>query len=161
MRFTSPGIPSLSFVQDKFPPRQGSTGHDIGPRISKSSSSPEKLDSRILRGYCGAKGIGDPGPFHIKPMAHAEEKGMSEDEKKSSDRQDTLPRTTLSSANRDHEKGKYHAIEGSLLERPNGESQCCEPPIGAWWRSNPMKSCHIRIKYTQLISWPHLCGRDP
>ena len=36
----------------------------------------------ILRGYCGAKGIGDPGPFHIKPMAHAEEKEMSEDEQK-------------------------------------------------------------------------------
>ena len=82
MRFISPRIPSLSFVQDKFPPRQGSTGHDIGPRISKSSSSPEKLDSKILRGYCGAKGIGDPGPFHINPTAHAEEKEMSEDEQK-------------------------------------------------------------------------------
>ena len=82
MRFISPRIPSLSFVQDKFPPRQGSTGHDIGPRISKSSSLPEKLDNRILRGYCGAKGIGDPGPFHIKPTAHAEEKEMSEDEQK-------------------------------------------------------------------------------
>ena len=61
---------------------QGSTSHDIGPRISKSSSSPEKLDSKILRGYCGAKGIGDPGPFHINLTAHAEEKEMSEDEQK-------------------------------------------------------------------------------
>ena len=117
-RFISPRIPSLSFVQDKFPPRQGSTGHDIGPRISKSSSSPEKLDSRILRGYCGAKGIGDPGPFHIKPMAHSEEKEMSEDEKKSSDRQDTLPRTTLSSANRGHRRKERHALKDSLLEPP-------------------------------------------
>ena len=72
----------MSFVQDKFPPRQGSTGYDIGLRISKSSSSPDKLDSRILRGYCGAKRIGYHGPFHIKPTAHAEEKEMSEDEQK-------------------------------------------------------------------------------
>ena len=33
---------------------------------------------------CGAKGIGDPGPFHIKPMAHAEEEEMSENEQKKS-----------------------------------------------------------------------------
>ena len=63
---------------------QGSTGHDIGPRTSKSSSSLEEPDSRILRGYCGAKGIGDLGPFHIKSMAHAKEEEMSEDEQKKS-----------------------------------------------------------------------------
>ena len=63
---------------------QGSTGHDIDPRISKSSSSPEEPDSRILRGYCGAKGIGDLGPFYIKSMAHAEEEEMSEDEQRKS-----------------------------------------------------------------------------
>ena len=63
---------------------QGSTGHDIGPRTSKFSSLPEGPDSRILRGYCGAKGIGDPSPFHIKPMAHAKEEEMSEDEQRKS-----------------------------------------------------------------------------
>ena len=60
------------------------TGHDIGLRTSKSSSPPEELDSRILRGYCGAKGIGDPGPLHIKPIAHAEKEEMSEDEHRKS-----------------------------------------------------------------------------
>ena len=59
---------------------QDSIGHDIGPRTSKSSSPPEEPDSKILRGYCGAKGFGDPDPFHIKPMAHAEEEEMFEDE---------------------------------------------------------------------------------
>ena len=34
--------------------------------------------------YCGAKGFGDLGPFHIGPMAHAEEKEMSEDEQRES-----------------------------------------------------------------------------
>ena len=59
--------------------KQHSTGHDTGPRASKSSSSPEEPDSRILRSYCGAKGSEDLDPFHIKPMAHAEEEEMSEE----------------------------------------------------------------------------------
>ena len=59
---------------------QNSTGHDIGPRTSKSSSPSEEPGSKILRGYCGAKGFGDFSPFHIKPKAHAEEEEMPEDE---------------------------------------------------------------------------------
>ena len=61
-----------------------STGCDISPRTSKFSSSPEDPDSRILRGYCGAKEFGNPGPFHIKPKAHAEEEEMSEEERRRS-----------------------------------------------------------------------------
>ena len=34
----------------------------------------------ILRGYCGAKGSKDSGPFHIKPKAHAKEEELPEDE---------------------------------------------------------------------------------
>ena len=60
------------------------TGQDIGPRTSKSTSSLEEPDSRILKGYCRAKGFGDSSPFHIKPMAHAEEEEMSEDEQRRS-----------------------------------------------------------------------------
>ena len=61
---------------------QNSTGYDIGPRTSKSSSPSEELSSRILRGYCGAKGSGDSDPFHIKPKAHAEEEETPEDEQR-------------------------------------------------------------------------------
>ena len=67
---------------------QDSTGRDIGLRTSKSSSLPEEPDSRIFRGYCGAKEFGDPSPFHIKPMAHAEKEKMPEDEQ----RRSKLPR---------------------------------------------------------------------
>ena len=63
---------------------QGSTSHDIGPRTSKSSSPSEEPGSKILKGYCGAKGIGNPDPFHIKPTAHVKEKKMSEDEQRKS-----------------------------------------------------------------------------
>ena len=37
-----------------------------------------------MRGYCGAKGIDDPDPLYIKPMAHTEREEMSEDEHKKS-----------------------------------------------------------------------------
>ena len=59
--------------------KQDSTGHDVGPRTSKSTSQSEDLNSRILRGYCGAKGSGDSDPFDIKPKAHAEEEEVPED----------------------------------------------------------------------------------
>ena len=63
---------------------QNLTGPDIGPRTSKSSSSPEEPGSRILRGYCGVKRSGDSGPFHIRLMAQAEEEEIPEDKQKES-----------------------------------------------------------------------------
>ena len=60
--------------------KQDSTGHDVGLRTSKSSSPSEDSDSRILRGYCGAKGSGNSGPFDIQPKAHVKEEEVSEDE---------------------------------------------------------------------------------
>ena len=57
---------------------QDLTSRGIGPRTSKSSSSPEEPGSMILRGYCGAKGSKDSGPFHIKPKAHANEEEVPE-----------------------------------------------------------------------------------
>ena len=59
---------------------QDSIGHDIGLRTSKSSSSSEEPGSMILRGYCGAKGFRNSGPFHIKPKTYVEEEEVLEDE---------------------------------------------------------------------------------
>ena len=59
-------------------------GHGIGLRTSKSSFSSKESGSRILRGYCGAKGSRDSGPFHIKPKAYTEEEEMPEDEQRES-----------------------------------------------------------------------------
>ena len=83
MRLVRRSARSVSWVDEEtLAPigKQDSTGHDAGPRTSKSSSPSEDLDSRILRGYCGAKGSGDSGPFDIKPKAYAEEKEVPEDE---------------------------------------------------------------------------------
>ena len=38
----------------------------------------------VANDYCEAKGIGDPGPFYIKPMTHVEEEEMSDDEQRKS-----------------------------------------------------------------------------
>ena len=56
------------------------TSHNRGPRKSKSSSPSEEPDSRILRGYSGAKEFGNPGPLYAKPKAYTEEEGVFEDE---------------------------------------------------------------------------------
>ena len=60
------------------------TSHEEAPKTSKPSSPSEEPNSKIFRGYCGAKGYDNPGPFHIKPKAYAEEEEMSEDEQKRS-----------------------------------------------------------------------------
>ena len=60
--------------------RQSSIDHVVGPRTSKSFSSSEVPDSRILRGYCGAKGSGCPGPFRIiSPRAQPRRKTSEDD----------------------------------------------------------------------------------
>ena len=63
---------------------QDSTSRYIGSRTSKSSSPSEEPDSRILKGYCGAKGFGNLSPFHIKSKAHVEEEEMSENDRRRS-----------------------------------------------------------------------------
>ena len=83
MRLVRRSTRSVSWVDEEtLAPigKQDLIGHDVGPRTSKSSSPSEDQDSRILRGYCGAKGSGDTGPFDIKPKAHAEEEEVPEDE---------------------------------------------------------------------------------
>ena len=60
--------------------RQSSIDHVIGPRMSKSYSPSEVLDSRILRGNCGAKGSRRPGPSRIiSPRAQPRRKTSEDD----------------------------------------------------------------------------------
>ena len=83
MRLVRQSTRSVSWVDEEtLAPigKQSSIDHDVGPRTSKSFSPSKDLDSRILRGYYGAKGSGDSGPFDIKPKAHAEEEEVPEDE---------------------------------------------------------------------------------
>ena len=103
----------------------------------------------------GPKGLATPAHFISSPCPMPRKKKCPRMNKESPDRQDTLPRTTLSLADQDHERGRCHATKGSLLERPNGKPKHRGPAIGAWWRSNPSKGRHLHMKYPQLTSWPH------
>ena len=109
----------------------------------------------------GPKDLATPAHFISSPRPMLRRKKCLRTNKESPDCQDILPRTTLSSANRDHGRGKCHATNDGLLKRPKRKHKCRRPAIGAWWRSDSKRDCHLCIKYPQLISWPHLCERDP
>ena len=61
---------------------QDLTSHDKGPRTPKPFSPPEEPDSRILRGYCGAKEFDNPSPLYTEPKTHAEEGEMAENDQR-------------------------------------------------------------------------------
>ena len=105
------------------------TGHDIGPRASKSFSSPEELDNRILRGYCGAKGFGDSGPFHIKPKVHAKEEEMPKDEQK----EPKLPGYT---AEDDLVLGRLKSRKGKAPRRQRQSPRASQRKFRAQWASS-------------------------
>ena len=106
---------------------QDSTGPNIGPRTSKSSSPPEESGYRILRGYCGAKRSGDSGlwPLPRRKKCPRMNKGNL-------DCQDILPRMTLFSSDQNHGRGKRHTARDSPLEHLKGNSEPSGPAIGAW-----------------------------
>ena len=66
------------------------------------------------------------------------------------DYQNVLPRTTLSLAGQNHGRGRRHVARGNPLEDRKRDSKPYGLAIGAWWRSNPGRNCHLRIKYLQL-----------
>ena len=65
------------------------------------------------------------------------------------------PRTILSSANQGHWRGKQHTLKDNHPSCPKQKDQHSETAMGAWWRSNSRRGCHLRIKCPQLTVWPH------
>ena len=70
------------------------------------------------------------------------------------------PKTVVSSAGHNHGREKRHVTQGGPLEDREGDSRPYGLAIGGWWRDNPRRSHHLRIKYTQLTLWPRWCGCD-
>ena len=60
--------------------RQSLINRVIGPGMSKSSSPSEFPDSKILRGYCGAKGPGYTVPFRMVSPRVQPRRNMYEDD---------------------------------------------------------------------------------
>ena len=132
MRLVCRSTKSVSWVDEEtLAPigKQDSTGHDVGPRTSKSSSSSEDPNSRILRGYCGIKGSGDSGPFDIKPKAHAEEEEVPEDEWKESKPPDCT-------AEDDPILGRPKSWERKAPRRPRQSTRGSQKRFQALWASH-------------------------
>ena len=108
------------------------TGHDIGPRTSKPLSPSEELNSRILKAIVGLKDLATPAHLISSPRPTPRKKKCPRTSIESLDCQDILPKTTLSSTNQDHEKGKCHTTKGSLLEHPKGKPKRSGLAVGAW-----------------------------
>ena len=110
---------------------------------------------------CGPKNLATPAHFTSSPRPMSRRKKCPGTNKEGSNCQDILPMTILFSASRDHGRRKHHASKGNLLECPKGKHKRNGLVMGAWWRSNSKEGCHLHLKYPQLTSWPHLCGRNP
>ena len=153
MHLTRRSARSVSWVNEEtLAPigKQGSTDYDVGLRTSKSSSPFEDLDSRILRGYFGAKDLGILVHLISSPRPMPRRKKCPRTNEGNPDCQIVLPRTTLSSAGQNHGRGRRHVVRGNPLEDRKRDSKPYGLAIGVWWRSNPRRSCHLHIKYQQL-----------
>ena len=75
---------------------QNLTSHDRSLMLPKPSSPSKDPDSKILRGYCGAKELGNPGPLYAGSKDRAEEKCPRTCDE-NPDGLEMLPRTILSS----------------------------------------------------------------
>ena len=79
--------------------------------------------------YCGAKGIGDPGLFHTKPMAHAEKEEMSEDEQRKS----RLPGYTVED---NPVLGKPRSRKGKVPHHQGESSRASQRKVRVQWASH-------------------------
>ena len=82
------------------------------------------------------------------PMSRRKKCSRTKEEKL--DCQIVLPRMTLSSAGQNHRRERRHIARGNPLEDCKRDSKPYGLAIGAWWRSNPRRRYHLRVKYPQL-----------
>ena len=80
----------------------------------------------------GPKGLKTPAHFisGLRPMPKRKNCPMTNEG--NSDYQDTLPRTTLSSADQNCRRGRRHITRDNPLEDPKGDSESNGSTIGAW-----------------------------
>ena len=100
--------------------------------------------------YCGAKGSATLAHLISSPRPTPRSKKCPRTIEENPDRQIVLPRTTISSAGQNHGREKRHVARGGPLEDRKRDSRPYGLAIGGWWRDNPRRSHHLRIKYLQL-----------
>ena len=98
----------------------------------------------------GSKNSATSAHFIQSPRPMSRRKKHPRMDKKSPNCQETLPRTILSLANQDRKKEGRHALKDSLSGHPKKKDQHSGSAMGAWWRSNFRRICHLHIKCPQL-----------
>ena len=82
--------------------------------------------------YVGLKDWQIPAHFISSPRPMPRRKKCPRMNEGNPDCQDILPRTTLSSANQNHRRGRRHIARSSPYEDPKGDSEPNGLVIGAW-----------------------------
>ena len=88
-----------------------------------------------LFGTMGSKGSRDFGLLAhsiSSPRPTPRRKKCPRTNKGNPDCQNILSRTTLSSVDQNHRRGRRHVTQGNPLEDPKGDSKPNGPAIGAW-----------------------------
>ena len=80
----------------------------------------------------GSKDLGTLAHFISSPRLMLRRKKCPRTNKGNPDCHDVLPRTTLSSVDQNHGRGKPYVARGNPLEHPKGSSEPKGPAIGAW-----------------------------
>ena len=80
----------------------------------------------------GPKDLGTPAHFISSPRLMPRRKKCPRTNKGNPNCQDILSKTTLSSADQNHGRGKCNVAKGNPLEHPKGSSEPNGPTIGAW-----------------------------
>ena len=98
----------------------------------------------------GPKDLGTPAHLISSPRPTPRRKKCSRTNEGNLDCQIVLSRTTLSSTGQNHRREMHHVARGNPLEDRKRDSKPYGLAIGEWWRDNPRRSSHLRIKYPQL-----------
>ena len=109
----------------------------------------------------GSKDLGTPTHLISSPRPTPRSKKCPRTDGENLGLQIVRPKTVVSSAGHNHGREKRHVTQGGPPKDREGDSRSYGLAIEGWWRDNPRRSHHLRIKYTQLTLWPRWCGCDP
>ena len=119
------------------------------------------LRNYFIKIIVGPKDLGTPTHLISSPRPTPRSKKCPRIDRENTDLQIVRSRTIVSLAGHNHGREKRHITWGCPPENRERDSRPYGLAIGGWWRNNPRRSHHLRIKYTQLTFWPRWCGCDP
>ena len=100
--------------------------------------------------YVGSKDLGTPTHLISSPRPTPRSKKCPRTDGENPSLQIVRPKMVISSAGHNHGREKCHVTQGGPPEDREGDSRSYGLAIEGWWRDNPRRSHHLRIKYTQL-----------